>query len=127
MAGCFAMKDGKQWYFMEKNTGAWKSDATRYYRQKIWKVSHESEVFLDMANIGEIISNKLSGLADDCMTYLHKDIRRNPVSVLPGIHYFMEAFWWIEQHRNADSESLRCRRMLCPAIMGASKCKEILC
>ena len=29
----FAMKDGKQWYFMEE-PGAWKSDATRYYRQR---------------------------------------------------------------------------------------------
>ena len=39
----------------------------------------ESEVFLDMTEISEeIISNKLSGLADDCMTYLHKDIRKEP-------------------------------------------------
>lgn len=45
--------------------------------REIWKVSHESEVFLDMTEISEeIISNKLSGLADDCMTYLHKDIRK---------------------------------------------------
>ena len=93
----FAMKDGKQWYFMEKKYPELGNLMPRdITAREIWKVSHESEVFLDMTEISEeIISNKLSGLADDCMTYLHKDIRKEPVSVLPGIHYFMGAFWWM--------------------------------
>ena len=83
----FAMKDGKQWYFMEEKYPELGNLMPRdITAREIWKVSHESEVFLDMTEISEeIISNKLSGLADDCMTYLHKDIRKEPVSVLPGI------------------------------------------
>ena len=56
--------------------------------------------FLDMTEISEeIISNMLSGLADDCMTYLHNDIRQEPVSVLPGFHYFMGGILEDEHHR----------------------------
>ena len=97
----FAMKDGKQWYFMEEKYPELGNLMPRdITAREIWKVSHESEVFLDMTEISEeIISNKLSGLADDCMTYLHKDIRKEPVSVLPGIHYFMGGILVDEQHR----------------------------
>ena len=75
----FAMKDGKQWYFMEEKYPELGNLMPRdIAAREIWKVSHESEVFLDMTEISdEIISNKLSGLADDCMTYLHKDIRKD--------------------------------------------------
>ena len=100
----FAMKDGKQWYFMEEKYPELGNLMPRdITAREIWKVSHESEVFLDMTEISEeIISNKLSGLADDCMTYLHKDIRKEPVSVLPGIHYFMGGILVDEQHRLPD-------------------------
>ena len=89
--------------------------------REIWKVSHESEVFLDMTEISEeIISNKLSGLADDCMTYLHKDIRKEPVSVLPGIHYFMGGILVDEQHRT-PIQNLYAAGECCAQYHGANR------
>ena len=68
----------------------------------------------------EIISNKLSGLADDCMTYLHKDIRKEPVSVLPGIHYFMGGILVDEQHRT-PIQNLYAAGECCAQYHGANR------
>ena len=118
----FAMKDGKQWYFMEKKYPELGNLMPRdITAREIWKVSHESEVFLDMTEISEeIISNKLSGLADDCMTYLHKDIRKEPVSVLPGIHYFMGGILVDEQHRT-PIQNLYAAGECCAQYHGANR------
>lgn len=118
----FAMKDGKQWYFMEEKYPELGNLMPRdITAREIWKVSHESEVFLDMTEISdEIISNKLSGLADDCMTYLHKDIRKEPVSVLPGIHYFMGGILVDEQHRT-PIQNLYAAGECCAQYHGANR------
>ena len=43
----FAMKDGKQWYFMEEKYPELGNLMPRdITAREIWKVSHESEVFL---------------------------------------------------------------------------------
>ena len=47
----------------------------------------------------KVIAEKLSGIAADCMLYLHKDIRKEPVPVSPGIHYFMGGILVDEYHR----------------------------
>ena len=116
------MKDGKQWYFMEEKYPELGNLMPRdITAREIWKVSHESEVFLDMTEISdEIISNKLSGLADDCMTYLHKDIRKEPVSVLPGIHYFMGGILVDEQHRT-PIQNLYAAGECCAQYHGANR------
>lgn len=70
--------------------------------REIWKVSKDGPVFLDMTEIpDQIISKKLSGLLDDCMTFLGKDIRKEAIPVFPGIHYFMGGIMVDEKHRTA--------------------------
>ena len=118
----------KQWYFMEEKYPELGNLMPRgYYRQRDMEGQHESEVFLDMTEISEeIISNKLSGLADDCMTYLHKDIRKEPMSVLPGIHYFMGGILVDEQHRT-PIQNLYAAGECCANIMVPTVLVEILC
>ena len=47
------------------------------------------------------MEHKLAGLVDDCQTYLHKDIRKEPIPILPGIHYFMGGIQVDERHRTS--------------------------
>ena len=49
----------------------------------------------------EVMEHKLAGLVDDCQTYLHKDIRKEPIPILPGIHYFMGGIQVDERHRTS--------------------------
>lgn len=97
----FAYKNGKPWYFMEEKYPELGNLMPRdITAREIWKVSQESEVFLDMTKIPkDVIELKLSGLVTDCQTYLHKDIRKEPIVVYPGIHYFMGGIYVDEQHR----------------------------
>ena len=65
-------------------------------------VSRDYEVFLDMTELPkEVMEHKLAGLVDDCQTYLHKDIRKEPIPILPGIHYFMGGIQVDERHRTS--------------------------
>lgn len=97
----FADREGKRWYFMEEKYPELGNLMPRdITSREIRKVSAEYTVYLDMTELSEeVISKKLSGLADDCLTYIHKDIRKEPIAVLPGIHYFMGGIFVDESHR----------------------------
>lgn len=99
----FSYCNGDKWYFMEEKYPELGNLMPRdITAREIWNISRQSEVFLDMTEIPpETIERKLSGLADDCLTYLHKDIRREPIVVSPGIHYFMGGIYVDERHRTA--------------------------
>lgn len=99
----FAYRDGKPWYFMEEKYPELGNLMPRdITSREIINVSRSGDVFLDMTAIPEkVINSKLSGLADDCMTYLNKDIRKEPIAVYPGIHYFMGGIYVDECHRTS--------------------------
>ncbi|MGN0351021.1 MAG: FAD-binding protein [Roseburia sp.] len=99
----YALRDNRHWYFMEEKYPELGNLMPRdITAREIWKVSRETEVFLDMTEISEDVTRKkLSGLVDDCLIYLHKDIRKEPIQVLPGIHYFMGGIYVDERHRTA--------------------------
>lgn len=99
----FSYRNGKKWYFMEekypKLGNLMPRDITA---REIWSVAKEGKVFLDLTEIKkETMNKKLAGLVDDCLTYLNKDIRKEPIEVYPGIHYFMGGIYVDEQHRTA--------------------------
>ena len=97
----FAYKNGIPWYFMEERYPEMGNLMPRdITAREIWKVSRENEVFLDMTEIPkEVTEKKLAELINDCQTYLHKDIRKSPIPVYPGIHYFMGGIYVDEKHR----------------------------
>ena len=97
----FTYRDGKRWYFMEEKYPELGNLMPRdITAREIWKISKESPVYLDMTEIPkEVTARKLAGLVSDCQTYLHKDIRKEPIQVVPGIHYFMGGIYVDEKHR----------------------------
>ena len=84
----FALRNGKPWYFMEEKYPELGNLMPRdITAREVWTVSRDYEVFLDMTELPkEVMEHKLAGLVDDCQTYLHKDIRKEPIPILPGIH-----------------------------------------
>lgn len=118
----FALKNGQPWYFMEEKYPELGNLMPRdITAREIWKVSRESEVFLDMTGIPkDVISNKLTGLADDCMTYLNKDIQKEPIPVLPGIHYFMGGIY-VDEHHRTVFQNLYAAGECCAQYHGANR------
>ena len=96
-----ALRNGKPWYFMEEKYPELGNLMPRdITAREVWTVSRDYEVFLDMTELPkEVMEHKLAGLVDDCQTYLHKDIRKEPIPILPGIHYFMGGIQVDERHR----------------------------
>lgn len=97
----FTYRDGNRWYFMEVKYPELGNLMPRdITAREIWKISKESPVYLDMTEIPkDVTDRKLAGLVSDCQIYLHKDIRKEPVQVVPGIHYFMGGIYVDEKHR----------------------------
>ena len=118
----FAYRDGKPWYFMEEKYHELGNLMPRdITAREIWRVGQESCVFLDMTEIPEaVVEKKLSGLADDCLTYLHKDIRKEPIPVSPGIHYFMGGIAVDSQHRT-EIKGLYAAGECCAQYHGANR------
>ena len=81
-----ALRNGKPWYFMEEKYPELGNLMPRdITAREVWTVSRDYEVFLDMTELPkEVMEHKLAGLVDDCQTYLHKDIRKEPIPILPG-------------------------------------------
>lgn len=99
----FVLRNGKPWYFMEEKYPELGNLMPRdITAREVWTVSRDYEVFLDMTELPkEVMEHKLAGLVDDCQTYLHKDIRKEPIPILPGIHYFMGGIQVDERHRTS--------------------------
>ena len=99
----FALRNGKPWYFMEEKYPELGNLMPRdITAREVWTVSRDYEVFLDMTELPkEVMEHKLAGLVDDCQTYLQKDIRKEPIPILPGIHYFMGGIQVDERHRTS--------------------------
>lgn len=97
----FVMRNGEKYHFMEEKYPELKNLMPRdITAREIWYMSKEGQVYLDMTEIPrETIEKKLSGLVDDCLTYLNLDLRKEPIPVYPGIHYFMGGIQVDEHHR----------------------------
>lgn len=87
----FADMNGERYYFMEDKYPELGNLMPRdITAREIYYMRRKYPVYLDMTHLpDEVMSNKLGGLVEDCMIFLNKDIRREPIEVAPGIHYFM--------------------------------------
>ena len=96
----FAMKETGKWYFMEEKYPELGNLMPRdITAREIWNTQKKYPVFLDMTHLpDDIMENKLSGIVEDCITYLNLDPRNEPVPVEPGIHYFMGGLNADRQH-----------------------------
>ena len=116
------LRDGRPYYFMEEKYpelgNLMPRDVTA---REIFAMRREHEVLLDMTHLPETaFSGRLSGLVDDCRTYLHLDIRREPVPVEPGVHYFMGGIRVDAGHRT-EIRNLYAAGECCAMYHGANR------
>lgn len=99
----YAMRDGEPWYFMEERYPELGNLMPRdITAREIWRVSQQTPVYLDMTQLsGDVFAHKLSGLREDCITYLGLDPKEQSIPVEPGIHYFMGGLQVDTQHRTS--------------------------
>ncbi|HWQ78865.1 MAG TPA: FAD-binding protein, partial [Anaerovoracaceae bacterium] len=101
----FTYRDGQPWYFMEERYPGMGNLMPRdVVSREIWHICKQPDsaqnVYLDMTQIpAEVTEKKLGDLAEDCITYLRIDPRKEPIPVSPGIHYFMGGVQVDEGHR----------------------------
>lgn len=118
----YALRDGKPWYFMEERYpelgNLMPRDVTA---REIWRVRQQTPVYLDMTQLsGEVFAHRLSGLREDCITYLGLDPKKQPILVEPGIHYFMGGLRVDAQHRT-NVRNLYAAGECCAQYHGANR------
>lgn len=118
----YALRDGKPWYFMEERYpelgNLMPRDVTA---REIWRVRQQTPVYLDMTQLsGEVFAHRLSGLREDCITYLGLDPKKQPIPVEPGIHYFMGGLRVDAQHRT-NVRNLYAAGECCAQYHGANR------
>ena len=118
----YSVYEGRKHYFMEEKYpelgNLMPRDTTS---REIWNESLSGDVFLDMTGLSEsIIQDKLSGTAESCKTYLNIDIRRTPVRVQPGIHYFMGGIY-VDEHHRTSMKGLYAAGECCCQYHGANR------
>ncbi len=104
----FTIRDGARWYFMEEKYpelgNLMPRDVTA---REIWRARRGGPVFLDLTELPEsVMSRKLAGVVETCLTYLRLDPRERPIPVEPGLHYFMGGLKVDAAHRVAGFENL---------------------
>ena len=109
----FALRDGQPWYFMEEKYpelgNLMPRDVTS---REIDRVLQAYPVYLDLHFLPEaVLTQKLAGLVDDCLTYCGIDLRHEAIRVRPGIHYFMGGLYVDRAHRTPM-----------PYLYGAGEC-----
>ncbi len=98
-------RNGEHWYFMEEKYPELGNLMPRdVVSREIMIVKSQKDcgnkVYLDMTEIEESTwKNKLSDLREECIAFLAKDPKTQPIEVSPGIHYFMGGISVDEKHR----------------------------
>lgn len=95
----YVVKDGKPWYFMEEWYPEFGALMPRdVVSRSIYKVCNDlnlgidgkNQVYLDITHLDkETIEVKLDEVVEVCKQYLNLDVKKEPIPVYPGVHYFM--------------------------------------
>ncbi|MDL2246296.1 FAD-binding protein [Methanobrevibacter sp. OttesenSCG-928-K11] len=101
----FSYKNGKKWYFMEEKYPEMGNLMPRdVISREIWNILNEDDsidnVYLDLTELPEeILENNLFEIIDDCETFFNINPKKEPIPIIPGIHYFMGGIKVDEYHR----------------------------
>lgn len=101
----YTMRGNEKWYFMEE----WYPEKGALMprdvvSQSIYKVMHDSstngEVYLDITHLEkDVIDKQLDEVVSICTKYLNLDPHKEPIQVIPGIHYFMGGIKTDQYHK----------------------------
>lgn len=100
----YVLENNKPVYFMEKKYPELGNLMPRdvVAREEWLQMEQGKQVYLDMSHLDkEIYEKRLKGVIDDCIRFLALDPRKEPIPVLPGIHYFMGGIWVDADHRTS--------------------------
>ena len=97
----FTLRDGKPYYFMEEKYPQLGNLMPRdVIAREEWALMQQGQqIFLDMSHLDKAVQqNKLKGVVEDCRQFLSLDPTKEPIPVMPGIHYFMGGIRVDRQH-----------------------------
>ena len=100
----FTLCNGKPYYFMEEKYPEFGNLMPRdvIAREEWALIQKGQQIFLDMSHLDQSIQqNKLKGVVEDCRKFLSIDPTKEPIPVVPGIHYFMGGIRIDRYHRTS--------------------------
>lgn len=105
----FSYRNGQMWYFCEEwygeNGNLMPRDVVSRAIDRVLRerLSDDTDhVWLDMTSIGEkTINERVAEVRTLCLDYLNLDPVKEPVPVVPGVHYFMGGIWVDCDHRTS--------------------------
>lgn len=100
----FVMRNGERWYYMEEKYPELKNlmprDVVSRETEQVCRQCAQETAFLDLTGIeADQLEEKLGDLVEFCKEFLQLDVRKEPIPVYPGIHYFMGGLYVDEKHR----------------------------
>ena len=100
----YVLENNKPVYFMEEKYPELGNLMPRdvIAREEWMHMEQGKQIYLDMSHLDkEVYEKRLKGVIDDCIRFLDLDPRKEPIPVLPGIHYFMGGIWVDTDHRTS--------------------------
>ena len=100
----YVLKNGTPFYFMEEKYPELGNLMPRdVISKEEWLLMQQGkQIYLDMRHLDQTTTNvKLKGVIEDCQNFLGLDPRKEPIPVMPGIHYFMGGIWVDTNHRTS--------------------------
>ena len=100
----YVLENGKPFYFMEEKYPELGNLMPRdvIAREEWHQMKQGKQVYLDMSHLDRAVcEKKLEGVINDCIHFLNLDPRKEPIPVIPGIHYFMCGIWVDTDHRTS--------------------------
>ena len=100
----YVLENHKPVYFMEEKYPELGNLMPRdvIAREEWLQMKQGKQVYMDMRHLDkEIYEKRLKGVIDDCIRFLALDPRKEPIPVVPGIHYFMGGIWVDADHRTS--------------------------
>ena len=100
----YVLENGKPYYFMEEKYPELGNLMPRdvIAKEEWLLIQQGKQIYLDMRHLDKKTANvKLKGVIEDCQNFLGIDPRKEPIPVMPGIHYFMGGIWVDADHRTS--------------------------
>lgn len=100
----YVLEQGEPVYFMEEKYPEFGNLMPRdvVAKEEWMQLQKGKTVYLDMRHLPtEVCERTLGGVIRDCIRFLNLDPRKEPIPVVPGIHYFMCGIWVDAEHRTS--------------------------
>lgn len=124
----FTYRKGEKWYFCEEWYGEhgnlMSRDVVSRAIDRVLKggeADNSKTVWLDLTQLDSVkVENKLLEVCSVCEDYLNLNPVKEPIPVVPGIHYFMGGIW-VDIHHRTSMKGLYAAGECCSQYHGANR------